>query len=73
MGIEGSLTFVSQPEGNGLPERAVKLVKEQNWGPCFPRLEEIKERIKAFIAQYNQEWPSERPGYRSPTEARGSP
>lgn len=71
LGIEPSPTFVEEPEGNGIVERVIGLLKEQClWGQRFVDLEEAREQIEAFIARYNAHWLIERLGFRSPVEAR---
>ena len=71
LGMEASPAFVSEPQGNGIAERAIGLVKEQAiWGHHFQTLEDAKKVIGGFIARYNADWLIERLKFRSPIEAR---
>jgi putative transposase len=71
LGMEASPAFVSEPQGNGIAERAIGLVKEQAiWGQHFQTLEDAKKAIGGFIARYNADWLIERLKFRSPIEAR---
>lgn len=71
LGMEASPAFVSEPQGNGIAERTIGLVKEQAiWGHHFQTLEDAKRVIGGFIARYNADWLIERLKFRSPIEAR---
>lgn len=71
LGIAPSPTFVGEPEGNGIVERVIGLLKEQClWGQRFRTLEQARLQIGLFVARYNAQWLIERLGFRSPVEAR---
>lgn len=70
-GIDPSPTFVGEPEGNGIVERVIGLLKEQClWGQRWLNLEEARIQIGLFVARYNAQWLIERLGFRAPVEAR---
>jgi transposase InsO family protein len=69
--MEAAPAFVGEPQGNGVAERVIGLVKEPGiWGQRLCTLDEAGERIGAFIARYNAHWLTERLGLRSPVEGR---
>lgn len=70
LAIESAPKSVEEPEGNGIVERVIGLLKEQSlWGRRLVDLAEAREQTGAFIARYNAQWLIERPGFRSPVEA----
>ncbi len=71
LGIRASLSYVGEPECNGIMERWIRTLKEE----ClylhdFQTLEEAREVIGEFIERYNREWLIERHGHRTPTAVR---
>ena len=71
LGIRASLSYVGEPECNGIMERWIRTLKEE----ClylhdFQTLEEARAVIDEFIERYNREWLIERHGHRTPTEIR---
>ena len=70
-GITSSPAFVRQPEGNGVAERAIRTLKEQLlWVRHFATIEELRQALAAFAAQYNASWIRQRHGYRTPDQIR---
>jgi len=71
LGIRASLSYVGEPECNGIMERWIRTLKEE----ClylhdFRTLEEARGVIGEFVERYNREWLIERHGYRTPTAVR---
>lgn len=70
-GIASSPSFVRQPEGNGVAERAIRTLKEQLlWVRHFATIEELRQALAAFAAEYNASWLRERHGYKTPNQLR---
>lgn len=70
-GITSSPAFVRQPEGNGVAERAIRTLKEQLlWVRHFATVEELRQALAAFAAEYNASWLRERHGYKTPNQIR---
>ena len=70
-GIVSSPAFVRQPEGNGVAERAIRTLKEQLlWVRHFATVEELRQALAAFAAQYNASWMRQRHGYKTPDQIR---
>jgi transposase InsO family protein len=70
-GIVSSPSFVRQPEGNGVAERAVRTLKEQLlWVRHFATVEELRQALAAFAAEYNASWMRQRHGYKTPDQIR---
>lgn len=70
-GITSSPSFVRQPEGNGVAERAIRTLKEQLlWVRHFATVEELRQALAAFAAEYNASWLRERHGYKTPNQIR---
>jgi len=73
LGIKSSASFVRQPEGNGCAARFIRTLKENLlWVQHFRTIEELRLALLEFQGQYNQQWPIERHGYRTPAEVRQS-
>ena len=54
LGMEGSPSFVRQPEGNGVAERFVRTLKENLlWVQTFDTIEELRRGLQAFVPRYN--------------------
>jgi transposase InsO family protein len=70
-GIVSSPAFVRQPEGNGVAERAIRTLKEQLlWVRHFATVEELRQALAAFAAEYNASWLRQRQGYKTPDQIR---
>lgn len=70
-GIISSPSFVRQPEGNGVAERAIRTLKEQLlWVRHFATVEELRQALAAFAAKYNASWLRQRHGYKTPNQIR---
>jgi len=70
-GIVSSPAFVRQPEGNGVAERAIRTLKEQVlWVRHFATVEDLRQALAAFAAEYNASWLRERHGYKTPDQIR---
>ena len=71
LGIESSPAFVREPEGNGCPERFIRVLKENLlWVQHFATIEELRLALIAFKQTYNQTWIIERHGYKTPAHVR---
>lgn len=72
-GFGFSYALVGEPETNGVEERFHRTMKEQCiHGRTFKNVEELRQAIGSFIADYNNDWILEKLGYCSPREARES-
>lgn len=73
LGIARSPAFHYEPETNGCVERFIQTLKEQIlWIERFDTLDELRARIRQFVADFNEHWLLERHGYRTPAQARES-
>ena len=71
LGIEGSPSFVRQPEGSGVAERFIRTLKENFlWVHTFDTIEELRRALRDFVAHYNATWLVARHGYRTPNQVR---
>ena len=71
LGVEGSPSFVRQPEGNGVAERFIRTLKENFlWVHTFETIEELRRALRDFIAHYNATWLVARHGYHTPNQIR---
>jgi putative transposase len=71
LGFSFSYSLVGEPETNGVEERFHRTMKEQCiHGRIFKNIEELREAIRSFVEDYNEEWLLQKLGYRSPREAR---
>ena len=71
LGLVHSPAFVRSPECNGIIERFYRTLQEQVFDIyCFDSIDEARQVIAKFIADYNRCWLIERLGYRSPLEFR---
>jgi transposase InsO family protein len=71
LGILSSPSFVRQPEGNGVAERAIRTLKEQLlWVRHFATLEELRQALAAFATLYNATWLRARHGHKTPDQIR---
>jgi putative transposase len=70
-GITSTPAYVRQPEGNGVAERAILMLKEQLlWVRFLATVEELRLGLAAFAVQYNQEWLRQRHGHKTPNQIR---
>ena len=70
-GIESSPSFVREPEGNGVAERFIRMLKENLlWVRSFETIEELRLALLEFKRTYNEQWMLEKYDYRSPTQVR---
>ena len=70
-GLSASYAFVGEPEGNGVAERMIGILKEQVLaGRVFQDAAEVRAAVAVFIPCYNADWLLARHGYRSPHEVR---
>lgn len=71
LGIKDSPFYVREPQGNGIAERFVRILKENLlWVRRFQRVEELRQGLLAFKDTYNRHWRIGRHGYRSPQQVR---
>ena len=79
LGATSSPAFVRAPEGNGCAERFIRTLKENPassagqallWVRTFRTVEELRLALLAFKQTYNEHWPIERHGHRSPAQLR---
>ena len=71
LGIEGSPSFVREPEGNGVAERFIRTLKENFlWVHTFGTIEDLRRALRDFVAHYNATWLVARHGYRTPDQIR---
>ena len=71
LGVEGSPSFVREPEGNGVAERFIRTLKENFlWVHTFDTIEELRRALRDFVAHYNATWLVARHGYRTPDQIR---
>ena len=65
------LSFVREPEGNGVAERFIRTLKEnQLWVRSFATIEALRLALLAFKRTYNEQWMLEKYDYRSPAQVR---
>lgn len=71
LGIKDSASYVREPQGNGIAERFVRILKENLlWVRSFDTVEELRLALLAFKDTYNRQWRIGRHGYRSPAQVR---
>jgi putative transposase len=71
LGITSSPSFVRQPEGNGVAERAIRTLREQLlWVRHFATVENLRRALAEFAALYNTTWLRERHGHKTPNQIR---
>ena len=71
LGIKDSASYVREPQGNGIAERFVRILKENLlWVRSFDTIEELRLALLAFKDTYNRQWRIGRHGYRSPAQVR---
>ena len=70
-GIASSPAYVRQPEGNGVAERTIRMLKEQLlWVRLFATVEELRLGLATFATQYNDAWLRQRHGHKTPNQIR---
>jgi len=71
LGITSSPAVVRAPEGNGVAERFIRILKEQLlWVRTFQTVEELRCALHDWLRLYNEQWLVERHGFRSPIQVR---
>jgi putative transposase len=71
LGVASSPAFVRAPEGNGVAERFVRILKENLlWVRTFNTVEELRQALLEFQRTYNNHWIIERHGYKTPAQVR---
>ncbi len=71
LGIKDSPSYVREPQGNGIAERFVRILKENLlWVRAFRTVEDLRQGLQAFKETYNTRWRVGRHGYRSPDQVR---
>ncbi len=71
LGIRSSPAFVREPQGNGIAERFVRILKENLlWVRHFETVEELRLALLEFKEVYNRQWIIARHGYRTPAQVR---
>lgn len=71
LGITSSPAFVRAPEGNGVAERFVRILKENLlWVRNFGTVEELRQVLLEFKRTYNENWIIQRHGYKTPAQVR---
>jgi len=64
-------SFVREPQGNGVAERFVSMLKEDLlWIRPFATVSELVEALREFKRRYNEQWLIERHGFRTPSQVR---
>ncbi len=71
LGAESSPAFVRAPEGSGCAERFIRTLRENLlWVRWFETVEELRQALLEFQRPCNEEWISQRHGYRTPAQIR---
>lgn len=71
LGIKDSPSYVREPQGNGIAERFVRILKENLlWVRRFQTVEDLRQGLLTFKEIYNRQWRIGRHGYRSPQQVR---
>lgn len=71
LGIESSPSYVREPQGNGIAERFVRILKENLlWVRQFDTVEELRLALLEFKESYNKQWIVGRHGYKTPAQVR---
>ncbi len=73
LGIKDSPSYVREPQGNGIAERFVRILKENLlWVRKFSTVEELRQGLLEFKEVFNRRWRIGRHGYKTPAQVRGS-
>jgi len=71
LGIKDSPSYVREPQGNGIAERFVRILKENLlWVRGFQTVGELRNGLLAFQEIYNTRWRVGRHGYKTPEQYR---
>jgi len=71
LGIKDSPSYVRVPQGNGIAERFVRILKENLlWVRAFQTVEDLQQGLQAFKETYNTRWRVGRLVYRTPEQYR---
>jgi transposase InsO family protein len=71
LGVEGSPSFVREPEGDGVAERVIRTPKEDLLRVrTFDTIEELRCALRDLVAHCNATWLVARHGYRTPDQIR---
>jgi transposase InsO family protein len=71
LGIKSSPSYVREPQGNGIAERFVRILKENLlWVRHFDTVEELRKALPEFKETYNRQWIIGRHGYKTPSQVR---
>jgi len=71
LGIASSSVFVRAPEGKGVAERFVRILRENLlWVRTFSTVEELRQALQEFQRTYNHHWIIQLHGYITPTLVR---
>lgn len=71
LGIRSSPAFVREPQGNGIAERFVRILKENLlWVRHFETVEDLRRALQEFKEVYNRQWILARHGYKTPAQVR---
>lgn len=71
LGIESSPSYVREPQGNGIAERFVRVLKENLlWARHFDTVEDLRRALLEFKETYNRKWIIGRHGYKTPSQVR---
>lgn len=69
LGLTSSPAFVREPEGNGVAEWFIRILKENLlWVRFFKTIEELRLALLEFKKTYNEKWILEKYGYRTPNQ-----
>nr|WP_082048143.1 integrase core domain-containing protein [Geoalkalibacter ferrihydriticus] len=71
MGDHSQLSFVAEPQTNGVAERFNRTLKEQAiYGHVFRTVHDVREVVGTFVELYNSEWRVEKNQFKSLHEIR---
>lgn len=71
LGIKDSPSYVREPQGNGIAERFVRILKENLlWVRGFQTVEDLRQGLLTFKETYNTRWKVGRHGYKTPLQQR---
>jgi putative transposase len=71
LGMTSSPSFVREPEGSGVAERFIRMLKNRRLSVrAFTSVAELRKALREFRRRYNAEWLIERHGYWTPGQVR---
>lgn len=71
LGIKSSPSYVREPQGNGIAERFVRVLKENLlWLQQFDTVDDLNKALQQFMQDYNTQWLIGRHGYKTPAAFR---